>query len=224
MKGILFDLDETLIDRNRAVEIFAVNLWQESFTKKQISQSSFLEQVIELDQYGYTPRPEFFDSMLRCFPEALTSGPILERLFYEQVWETPVLADGVLNHLSHLQQEGIPLGLVTNGSSKAQSSKIENSGLVKYFDVVLVSEDFGVKKPDPSIYLEASNRLGVKPVDCWFVGDHPVNDIWGSKQVFFRSAWVHLNRPWPANLSPCYDLKGVNFNETMSLIVDSNLT
>jgi FMN phosphatase YigB (HAD superfamily) len=45
----------------------------------------------------------------------------------------------------------VPIGVVTNGSAKAQKAKITNSCLDRLIDVVVVSESFGVKKPSPEL-------------------------------------------------------------------------
>ena len=48
------------------------------------------------------------------------------------------------------------------------------------FDVVVVSGDIGIYKPDRRIFDEAIRRAGVKNEEAMFVGDHPVNDIEGA--------------------------------------------
>ena len=44
-------------------------------------------------------------------------------------------------------------------------------------DVIVVSEEFGAKKPDPRIFHYALAKLAVEPEDAWFIGDHPDFDI-----------------------------------------------
>jgi putative hydrolase of the HAD superfamily len=216
-QGIVFDLDETLIDRHQAVNSFAHELWLAYFQNGSTTKKSFSEQVISMDQHGYNPRPQFFQSMLTTFPE-IPSRETLESAFYGQVWETPILASGVLASLQRLREQGESIGVVTNGSMKAQLTKIRNSGLTELIDVIVVSEEFGVKKPNTSIYLEAAKKLDIEPEESWFVGDHPVNDIWGSKQVGFNTAWVHLERPWPDDLEECYDVSGIDFSDVMNKV------
>ncbi len=220
LRGIVLDLDETLIDRFSTVTHFAEALWQENFSTTKDDSLAFINKVHLLDKHGYTPRELFFESLVKQYADALPSKEQVARLFYEQVWETPLLADGVIDSLSFFQREGIPLGIVTNGSTKAQQAKIEHSGIEEYFDAIVISEEFGVKKPDPSIYLEAASRLRVEPGECWFVGDHPINDVWGSRQVGYLSAWVHLGRPWASDVERCYDVEGETFKETVSQIIE----
>ena len=218
MQGMLFDLDETLIDRSRAIDAFTAALWAAYFKGSDVTLATLVRWVQGIDQHGYAPREQFFNQLWQRYSDLLPDQQAVEKLFHEQVWETPILVEGVIACLKQLQNDGIALGIVTNGSTRAQSAKIKHSGLADYFTAVVISESFGVKKPDPSIYRAATNQMQVVPEDCWFVGDHPVNDIWGSKQVGFRAAWIHLDRGWNAPVDPCYDLKGASFIETMSRI------
>ena len=216
MNALVFDLDETLIDRFAAVNIFATQLWRRCFDEGG-DLAAFLEQVHKLDGYGHVPRDQFFASMLDTFTE-IEQKQMVEELFYGIVWETPQLAVGVKEILQRLKKEDARLGIVTNGSVRAQEAKIKNSGLREYFDVIVVSEAFGVKKPDPSIFLEAARQMLVEPGDCWFVGDHPLKDIWGSKQIGFMAGWVHRGRPWSPEIEPCYDVSGENFADVMKQV------
>jgi putative hydrolase of the HAD superfamily len=52
------------------------------------------------------------------------------------------------------------LGLITNGASCLQREKLATAGLYEYFDVVVVSAEFGVAKPDPAIFAHALSLLG----------------------------------------------------------------
>jgi len=217
--GILFDLDETLIDRTSAVHQFCESLWHGQKIERQMTLDAFTLRVLDLDRVGYTPRSEFFDQMWAEFRPYFSSKQDIEFSFYQSVWETPTLFDGVLENLSVLRAKHVPMGLVTNGSVKAQSAKIEHSGIGPFFSVVVVSEAVGLKKPDSRIFQEALLDLGVDAEDCWFVGDHPVNDIWGSKQLGLNTGWVHHDRPWSVDVEPCFDIQGQGFSDVMSLVI-----
>lgn len=209
---VLFDLDETLIDRSAAVRSFAQKLCP--YLDQSTNTSQFVQQVVEIDALGYLPRGEFFAELNKRFGSFLPDG-VIKDVFYAEVWETPILAAGVIDALKTLAEKQIPLGVISNGSKKAQETKLKKSDLWQYFDEVLVSESFGVKKPDPSIFLAAAKQLNAEISSSWYVGDHPVNDVWGSKQVGFQAAWVHLGRPWKGKAKLCFDLKGETFSDTM---------
>ena len=56
-------------------------------------------------------------------------------------------------------RKSFTLGLITNGASCLQREKLAMASLAEYFDVVVVSAEFGVGKPDPSIFKYALDRL-----------------------------------------------------------------
>ena len=58
--------------------------------------------------------------------------------------------------------------------------KLDTAGIRELFDVVVVSGDIGIYKPDRRIFDEAVKRAGVKNEESLFVGDHPINDVEGA--------------------------------------------
>lgn len=83
------------------------------------------------------------------------------------------------------------LGLVTNGAACLQREKLAASGLVDCFEVVVVSADLGVAKPDASIFAHTLNRLGVEPQDTVMVGDSIAKDIDGALAAGLGAVWVN---------------------------------
>ena len=69
---------------------------------------------------------------------------------------------------------------MTNGVSSLQNTKLDTAGIRHLFDVVVVSGDIGIYKPDRRIFDEAARRVGIENEKVLFVGDHPVNDIKGA--------------------------------------------
>jgi putative hydrolase of the HAD superfamily len=91
-----------------------------------------------------------------------------------------------------------PIGIVTNGPAEVQRAKLELLGIDRLVDFVLVSEEFGVAKPDPKIFREALRLAGVKPVEAIFVGDSVEFDMAGARAADIPTIWVNRDRrPWP---------------------------
>jgi putative hydrolase of the HAD superfamily len=83
------------------------------------------------------------------------------------------------------------LGLVTNGASCLQREKLAASGLGRYFDVVVVSGDLGVSKPDGSIFHHAMGLLDAAPQTTTMVGDNLVRDVDGAIAAGLRGVWLN---------------------------------
>lgn len=50
--------------------------------------------------------------------------------------------------LINLKQKGYKLGLITDGFSITQGNKLKALDIENLFDIIVISEEFGSKKPD----------------------------------------------------------------------------
>jgi putative hydrolase of the HAD superfamily len=66
---------------------------------------------------------------------------------------------------------------------------IKAMGIEEYFDIILISEWEGIKKPDPQIFKRALDQLNVTSNESIFVGDHPDNDIKAAQNVGMKGIW-----------------------------------
>jgi len=64
----------------------------------------------------------------------------------------------------------------------------------------VVSEGAGFRKPDCRIFQSALDVLALEAAECAFVGDHPVNDIVGSREAGLTAVWLAGMHPWPADV------------------------
>lgn len=92
------------------------------------------------------------------------------------------VAPATLATLDALGAAGHRLGLVSNATSETAEAW-PDSALSRRFDVVVFSCELGVAKPDPAIYLAATDRLGAAPADCVFVGDGADGELAGAAAV-----------------------------------------
>lgn len=82
------------------------------------------------------------------------------------------------------------LAMVTNGVSGLQRRKVNGSGLSHWFDVIAISGELGVGKPDPAIFEWVAKQLGVPKERCAMVGDNPERDVQGGINAGLPTAWV----------------------------------
>ena len=93
--------------------------------------------------------------------------------------------------IKQLKQRGYILGMITNGNSKLQNTKLDTAGIRGLFDVVVVSDDIGIWKPEAGIFEYAMNKVGVTAEQSVYVGDHPVNDIQGALNARMQPVWMN---------------------------------
>lgn len=103
-------------------------------------------------------------------------------------------ADALLRDL----RSRVILGAITNGPANVQRPKLEALRYREYFPehLVFVSGEFGVRKPDPSIFLAAAKAAGVEPSECVMVGDAREFDM-PAKAVGFRTILFTAARERP---------------------------
>lgn len=94
--------------------------------------------------------------------------------------------------LAGVAKAGTRLAVVTNGPSDFQHETLR--GIEDRVDAVIISGEVGVAKPDPAIFLLATERLGVTPSDAWHVGDSLTHDVVGAQAAGMPVAWLNRGR------------------------------
>ena len=89
--------------------------------------------------------------------------------------------------------------------------KLRVTGLLPLVDLIVISENEQVKKPDPLIFRRAAERLAVQAAECVFVGDHPRNDVYGAGIVGMKTVWYSGEQQWPAEqeIAPNYTIQAL---------------
>jgi putative hydrolase of the HAD superfamily len=200
-QAILFDLDETLIDRTQSIAHYAVR-FQRDFSDRlaPLSACAIATSILAADGRGYRARAELFGDLAHTLP--WQTPPTLAIL--QTHWETwfppsTVARAGLVETLMALHALGIRLGIVTNGMVRRQQPKIEQLHIRPYLSTVVISEALQVKKPDPRIFARALDEVGCQASQAWFVGDHPVNDVLGAAAVGLRPIWLTGVHAWPTH-------------------------
>jgi HAD superfamily hydrolase (TIGR01509 family) len=108
--------------------------------------------------------------------------------------------------LETLRARGFKTGIVANSwpdPARILRADVERFGLAPLLDVQVWSEEVGVRKPDPAIFLDALEQLGVEPSAAMFVGDRVDTDVQGAAAVgmatvqalWFRADDTHDGEP-----------------------------
>ena len=190
LRAVIFDLDDTLLDRRGSFDAFVRDQWTRFVPSVQaIDQEQYVQTLAEQDRDGYGPRKGLFASLTTRFG---LSADVADSLLTDYRAKFPSacrLFPDAVPTLSSMRASGLKLGLITNGSLRMQRRKLECVGLGASFDTVLISDAEGISKPDVRIFLRALERLEVKPAAAAFVGDHPEVDIAGARAAGMHTIW-----------------------------------
>ena len=184
----LFDVDNTLLDRQAAFEHWAADF----LVANHIDPRQYGE-LSSIDNDGVTPRDVFFTQVKERFGIATSLDQLLDNYHqaYANYYPTP---HETIRALRELRTKGWKLGVVTNGPA-SQLTKLDAAHLTNEFDVICVSEIVGVRKPDVRIFEDAARRCGVALLG-WMVGDTPGTDIEGGWRAGLRTIWITRGRTW----------------------------
>jgi len=185
MNTLLFDLDDTLYDLDMHRFRHIDSAWQDWLMTLSPMMISYVLQAAVTQRIFFRDMPDF----LRSYG---VEEPLVSQLcaYSRATWFRDLrLDEGVVPLLDTLATR-YKLGLITNGPSEIQRAKIVQFDLARWFTVIVVSEEFGVAKPDPAIFLHAANALASDPADCVMIGDNPEADIRGAQATSMRSVWI----------------------------------
>jgi HAD superfamily hydrolase (TIGR01549 family) len=88
------------------------------------------------------------------------------------------------------------LGLIANQGAECRAW-LDSLGWLDRFEVVVLGEERGVFKPDPSLFRSALEQAGVSPDHALMVGDRLDNDVAPAASLGMATAWVR----WPSRLA-----------------------
>lgn len=101
--------------------------------------------------------------------------------------------------LAEIKAMGLKIGIISNTQSLYQvSTNLKEYGIFDYFDPIILSSEYGRRKPDPAIFYTAARRANVPTGGCVFVGDVISKDILGANRAGFRLA-VQIIHPYSSH-------------------------
>ncbi len=212
-RAILFDLDDTLCDyasaRVARLRIaFDLDADGTSTGRQQSDLDLMIAESIAMQPHGTEHFGELFRRHGRSDPAEVQAAT---EWFRENRFHGLRLfpeAKAVLARVRTVtsgseEEEPRRLGIITNGPTEVQRAKIDLLGLGERVDFVLISEEFGVPKPNPKIFDAALKMAGVTHDQAIFVGDAPEFDIAGARAAGIPSVWVNRGGlPWDGSLVP----------------------
>lgn len=190
IKAVLFDLDGTLLNRDESVKLF-IERQYERLNKllNSIPKEKYISRFIQLDKRGYVWKDKVYQQLVYEFNIETITWEALLQDYMNEFKHHCVPFPNLINLLEKLKTDHFVLGMITNGFGQFQMDNIKALEIEKFFDVILVSEWEGMKKPNPQLFMSALEKLHVLPHESIFLGDHPENDVKGAQDVGMKGIW-----------------------------------
>jgi putative hydrolase of the HAD superfamily len=130
-------------------------------------------------------------------------------------------ADYVLRRLSKSYKIGLISDTETS-SEKTVRMALRTLGVETYFTAIVTSIDIGIKKPDKLIFNAALKKLDVVPQETIMVGNDPVSDIAGAKQLGITTILYRSSKYFYSGADAEADYSIDNLEQVVGIIASIN--
>ena len=159
-------------------------------------------------------RERFRRALAHVGVDAATAPTIAEQLslaHMHHLASMTVLPDGHLDTMRQLAAQR-PVALVSNFDHGPTARRVlATHGVAEFFSAIVISQEFGRRKPHPTIFAAALEAVGATPSEAWYVGDSVGDDIVGGHNAGLPVVWINAEeRPLPAGLAaPSHVIRGL---------------
>lgn len=144
---------------------------------------------------------------------------------YLQHQFTIQLFDGAKELIGQLQNDGVTVGLITNGPPQHQMKKIAALGLKETIpaELIFISGAVGITKPDRGLFDHVAGKLGLPAEACCYIGDSWRNDVIGALNGGWNVIWFNHRKVAPeSEHRPHYE--AASYDELAALLLKREAT
>jgi HAD superfamily hydrolase (TIGR01509 family) len=184
-RAVLFDWRRTLV-HDPPIDRWLSTAFASIGRQPTVAESASIRQALidaferpeyaALDRRMDTSAEQHRADMMTVFGWAGLDGPLADAL-YEVDFDpnTHALYPGVVQVLTDIRRRGLKTALVSNIHFDLRP-ELEQKAVLDLFDVIILSFEHGIQKPDPEIFQLALDASGVEASDAIMVGDSEAHD------------------------------------------------
>ena len=191
IKAVIFDLDNTLIDRQRAFKeamFIIVSETLPNISDELVAEA--LHDILKWDDNGTQPRLEVFEKYCNKYNVKKSKAIEIDEYWRNSSGSIVYLFPDALDVIDYLKSK-YRLAILTNGMPLPQRKKLNSSGILKDFEFSVVSGEVGIDKPDERIFKHVVDKLNLSADECIYVGDNYEVDIMGSSKIGILPVFVN---------------------------------
>jgi len=239
IKGIIFDINGTLSDirtdewHDDLYRVISNLLSYQGISLNPNALKNLYFQIMKQQRAAYgKPHPEFdavgiFSEIVRQYstdftralpPEKLAQLPIFIAETYRAASRFRLqLYPGVADTIRQLHPK-YHLSIISDGQTAYAVPELNAVGLSGFFDPIIISGDFGCRKPDASLFTAALSAMKMEPSEVLFVGNDMYRDVYGAQSLGMKTVFFKSNQgvQEKAGVKPDYII--YNFPELLNAI------
>lgn len=227
LKWIFFDIDNTLFDFSKASLTSLNILYDESSELKHkfSSAETFIDEfhIHNTLMWQLHEKGEITSDFLRSERFRLTVTPErrddkavdfarrLDTRYLDILGSQEFVCPGAFELLDRLKGNYL-IGALTNGFTYVQYKKLRSTGLGRYLQRMVISDEIGIQKPDRRIFRYAEQAVGVSADEILMIGDNPVSDVQGALSAGWHAVYYDRMKKGESFDSPLYLGRFVDFH------------
>jgi HAD hydrolase, family IA, variant 1 len=207
MIGLVFDVDDTLYKqivpfKNAYRSLFDIDIDMEKFY---LLSRYYSDVKFEASRNGEMTMDEYhiyrIQEAAKDLGVYLTDEQALSmQKEYKKNQKKLKMSDTTISILELAKKNNVKLGIITNGPSEHQWTKVDALGVEKWIprENIIVSGDLGINKPDKRIFEVMQEKLQLGVESLYYIGDSLENDIVGANNAGWKSIWINrYNKEYP---------------------------
>lgn len=208
---ILFDADETLFHFDAFAGLqrmflgYGVEFGKEQFIEYQLVNKPLWVQYQDNEITALQLQETRFEGWAKkvgVTPKAMNSA------FMMAMAEICTPLDGARELLDSLLESNVKMGIITNGFTELQKIRLEKTEFSHYFELIIISEQVGIAKPDKRIFEHTFSMMGEVDLSAiLMVGDNPDSDVLGGMNAGIDTCWLNeAGKTCPEGVEPTYSV------------------
>ena len=211
MIGLVFDVDDTLYEQivpfeNAYKSLFDIDIDMEQFY---LLSRYYSDVKFEASRNGEMTMDEYhiyrIQEAAKDLGVFLTDEQALNmQKEYKKNQQKLQISNITISILELAKENNVKLGIITNGPSEHQWSKVKALGVERWIDKenIIVSGDYSINKPDVKIFEIMQEKLKLPNDSLYYIGDSLENDIVGATNAGWKVIWINrYKRKSPENVN-----------------------
>ena len=209
--GLIFDVDDTLYEQivpfeNAYRSLFDMDIDMEEFY---LLSRYYSDIKFEASRNGEMTMDEYhiyrIQEAAKDLGVFLTDEQALNmQKEYKKNQQKLQMSNITISILELAKENNAKLGIITNGPSEHQWSKVKALGVERWIDKenIIVSGDYSINKPDVKIFEIMQEKLKLPNDSLYYIGDSLENDIVGATNAGWKVIWINrYKRKSPENVN-----------------------